>query len=85
MTQSSEWTEWHLTPRGWERGSELEDFNYLIERQAPVDSVMTVKYSEVMRTPSSPVEEITHTLWQHSDQQLVSSLLGQHGPAPARL
>ena len=22
MSASNEWTEWHLTPRGWERGSE---------------------------------------------------------------
>jgi len=85
MAQSSEWTEWHLPPRGWERGSELEDFNYLIERCTPVDCVMTVRYSEVMSTSFSPVTEITHTLWQDSDQHLVSSLLDKYGPAPARL
>src|SRR5574343_541972 len=26
MAASSEWTEWHLTPRGWVRGSDQRDF-----------------------------------------------------------
>jgi hypothetical protein len=27
MAVSNEWTEWHLTPRGWEFGDEKTDFS----------------------------------------------------------
>ena len=26
MSLSKEWTDWHLTPRGWEAGSQQTDF-----------------------------------------------------------
>jgi len=45
MSASNEWTEWHLTPRGWERGTEKEDFRR-IDRERPTDRVWTTKWIE---------------------------------------
>ncbi|QCI13342.1 hypothetical protein E6B08_19100 [Pseudomonas putida] len=85
MAASNEWTEWHLTPRGWERGTEREDFKPTVNRDAPADCVMTCKHSEVMSSSFSPVKSTDHTIWKHSDEQLLSSLLEQYGPAPKHL
>jgi len=38
MSASKEWTEWHLTPTGWVRGSEKVDYQgvaYSGERERP--------------------------------------------------
>ena len=43
MTASYEWTEYHLTPRGWESGSEKTDFGCR-DVSPPVDRVMSVRY-----------------------------------------
>lgn len=85
MGLSNEWTEWHLTPRGWERGSERTDSKGLMDRGAPSDSMMTSKYAEVMTSPFSPPKQSTHTIWRHSDDNQIASLLDRFGPAPDRL
>lgn len=46
-TTRGEYTEWHLTPRGWERGTEVTD-SYRNHKDAPADRIFTCKYSENM-------------------------------------
>jgi hypothetical protein len=45
MTASREWTEYHLTPAGWMRGSEKTDFDQN-EVTPPADRVLTMRYVE---------------------------------------
>lgn len=53
MSESDEWTDWHLTPRGWEEGSQKLDFVGYQEKPVPKDGVMTCRYSEKLSSPFS--------------------------------
>lgn len=71
------WTEWHLTPRGWERGSRaLIAGEVLWEYPAP-DRVLTVRcyHPSARRSNAQPQEEV----WRSLDIELVESLLRLHG------
>ena len=82
MTASYEWTEWHLTPDGWVRGSERTDFGRE-EVDPPADRVLTVRYIDEHSGYSA---HQSHTEeWCSEDGVTVESLLDQYGPAPARL
>lgn len=85
MAASNEWTEWHLTPRGWVMGSEKDDFKGLTHREKPDDCVMTAKHSEYAGSVHSRLDRTDETTWKHSDVDLVESLLKQYGPAPRHL
>ena len=60
--------EWHLTPRGWERGT--------LKIDPPTDRVLTMCYQE--NWPTIECREI----WScgHSDQ--IKPLIERYGPAP---
>ena len=45
MSASNEYSIWHLTPRGWEEGTEKLDFG-TTERPVPPDAVLTLEYHE---------------------------------------
>lgn len=82
MSASYEWTEWHLTPAGWVRGSERTDFGRE-EVEPPSDRVVTVRYIDEnsgYKAHQSHSEE-----WRSDDDVAVKSLLDQYGPAPAHL
>lgn len=85
MAASNEWTEWHLTPRGWVKGSEKDDFKGLIPRETPDDCVMSAKHSEYAGSVHSGIDRKDEVIWKHADAELVDSLLRQHGPAPRHL
>ena len=82
VTPRSEWTHWHLTPRGWERGSTKSDFQLPREVTAPSDRVMTCLYREDTR---SPMEVSTKVLWQHPDAALLKQCLEKYGTAPGKV
>lgn len=85
MSASNEWTEWHLTPRGWERGSEREDFKGTVHRKPPADRVMSATYGERMSSPYSSLKEESGVTWRTEDQKLLNELLQQYGPPPNHL
>jgi len=85
MAASNEWTEWHLTPAGWVKGSEKDDFNGLTLRGTPEGCVMTMKHSEYAGSVYSGVDRKDEMVWKYSDAALVDSLLRKHGPAPRHL
>lgn len=87
MPASDEWTEWHLTPRGWERGSQQRDFESPRTKEGPRpgDAVLTVKYSDYWASMSRPGEAGTEEIWRSSNEALVAELLAKHGKCPKRL
>lgn len=85
MALSKEWTEWHLTPRGWEVGSERVDFAGTTQRLPPADRVLTVRNSETQSSMYSRMERSTSTIWISDDKTLLGELTAKYGEAPLGL
>ena len=86
MAASKEWTEWHLTPRGWERGSEMVDVGNLTEVAPPPDRVLSHKYREIMSSGySAGTDRYNEEIWRGDDEAQIAKLLKEHGAAPAKL
>jgi hypothetical protein len=84
MSTSKKWTEWHLTPRGWERGTEKDDFRR-IDREPPGDRVLTVRYQKFLGSVYSKTQESLITQWESSDEPTVAQLEQEFGPPPLNL
>jgi hypothetical protein len=84
MSASNEWTEWHLTPRGWERGTEKEDFRRE-DRDPPHDRVLTVVYKEYVASSFSGVETSSRTTFVGGDVVTVEAFQEKFGPPPNHL
>ena len=82
MAASNEWTDWHLTPRGWEQGDSKLDFGAQTGRPIPADRVLTVRYSESMGSTYSKMTRGTEETWRAPDAERVEALLAEHGPCP---
>lgn len=85
MSASNEWTEWHLTPRGWERGTEQIDFGDPQVKETPTDRVLSFKYREYMGSMYSRTERTCAEIWRGSDETSIAGLLVKFGTAPRRL
>lgn len=81
MSASYEWTEWHLTPIWWVRGSERTDFGREVV-EPPADRVLTVRYIDEHNGYCA--RQSNSDEWRSQDEGAVQSLLDQHGHAPAR-
>lgn len=84
MARSEEWTERHLTPRGWELGSEKTDFS-LTTREPPADRLVTVRYREFLSDLGGGGEKGTIEMWSSSNRSAIAKLRAQFGPPPERL
>lgn len=76
---SKEWAEWHLTPTGWELGTEKYDNGTVTLRQPPPNRVQTIRedQSDSYWQPHSLVSvEIT---WESPDKEELERLYKQHG------
>jgi|GEM_PF-696705 len=94
MNVSEEWAEWHLTPRGWERGSRrLDGSEGKVITQLPADAVATYRYSNDLDVsnidsidgPDFTPSTASSKVWESADKQMVKSLLAKYGPAPRSL
>jgi len=85
MSASNEWTEWHLTPRGWESGSRKTDFVGDSDVPEPPDRVLTFAYSEFMSSAFSKLERNSEKIWESPNSTLVSSLLKKYGKCPQNI
>ena len=85
MSASNEWTEWHLTLRGWERGSEKTDFGEAQIKAVPEDRVLSFKYREYMSSMHSKTDRSCAEIWRGANESLISELLAKFGDAPRRL
>ncbi|PBB31178.1 hypothetical protein [Mesorhizobium sp. WSM3868] len=81
MSASNEWTEYHLTPKGWVTGTEKTDFN-LTERPRPDDAVQTVKVRDYLSSIYSSVDHTRKITWQSGDVHAIAKLKGKYGEAP---
>lgn len=85
MSASNEWTEWHLTPRGWERGSEKIDFGEARIKAAPSDCVLSLRYREYMSSVHSKTDRSCAEIWRSNNENSISELITKFGEAPRRL
>jgi len=82
-TTQGEFTEWHLRPSGWERGTEVTDSsrNY---KDAPDDRVMTCKYSEHM-TSTLSINSNCDIQWTNGNEVIIEHLKNLYGACPFKL
>src|SRR5260370_29798787 len=66
MSLSNEWTEWHLTPAGWVRGTEKEDFR-TVDPEPPPDRVKTVVWHDRLSSRFSKPERSHDETWSSPD------------------
>ena len=86
MSASNEWTEWHLTPQGWERGSEKVDFSDVKAKVRPADAVLTVKWREYLSSMHSQNWDRSHReIWRSDDKVTMEILSAKYGDAPKSL
>jgi len=85
MAASYEWTEWHLTPEGWVRGSNRVDINVVTEVPLPRNRVATFRYSEKMTSPFSDADKYVDEIWMSDQKEVVEGLKKQFGDCPLSL
>ncbi len=88
MAVRREWTEWHLTPRGWEMGSTRHGEAGNAWRDEPEDRLLSMTYKE-QQTSSQPVAtKGVEESWRTKDPVKLPELEGLlkvHGRCPERL
>jgi hypothetical protein len=84
MSLSNEWTEWHLTPEGWGRGTEKEDFR-TIDREPPHNRVKTVRSHDYISSRFSKADRYHSDVWSPQDKAAIARLEAKFGPPPSNL
>jgi hypothetical protein len=88
MALRREWTEWHLTPRGWETGSTRHGDSGNNWQDEPEDRVLSAVYKE-QQTSSQPVPTCgVEESWRTKDPvklETIPGLLARYGNCPPRL
>lgn len=85
MSLSNEWTEWHLTPRGWERGDEKTDFGPVQTKPNPPDRVQTYRYREKLTHHYASSDRGASCIWSGGEPGEISRLVGIYGSCPQEL
>ncbi len=84
MAIRQEWTEWHLTPEGWRRGSTRVQGKGNTWADEPEDRVLSYVYKEVESAGSKPRVSVEES-WRSKTAADVDALLRHHGPSPREL
>jgi hypothetical protein len=87
MAIRKEWTEWHLTPRGWEKGSTRREGRGNDWRDEPPDRLLSYQHSE-LHGSSGPPKIRTEETWRTKEPVAIEQLeaaLARHGEVPSRL
>ena len=86
MSASNEWTEWHLTPGGWVRGTEKTDFkSSTVYKDSPEDRVLTCTFHEKIPSIYSKAHRWVDEDWRSDNEDEVKRLLEQYGACPESL
>jgi hypothetical protein len=86
MAIRKEWTEWHLTPRGWEKGSTRREGRGNDWQDEPADRLLSYQHCEFhgIGEPKITTEET----WRTKDPAALERLeaaLARYGEGPCRL
>ena len=81
----NEWTEWHLTPAGWQRGSTRVQGKGNTWVDEPEDRVLSYVYKELETSTSPEASVSAEETWRSKTETDVAALLRQHGPSPRSL
>jgi len=73
---SNEWTDWHLTPNGWVRGSKREDFTGVETVDEPRERVKTVRRDE------RGARGVLSARWECEDAGRIAELEARFGESP---
>lgn len=73
MALSKEYTYWHLTHNGWVAGDTKTDFNSW-SVSAPIDTVLTIKYEEIMTHAMGGVKISMERYNEIADKDLLKNL-----------
>ncbi len=85
MAIRNEWTEWHLTPQGWQRGSTRVQGKGNTWADEPEERVLSFVYKEV-ETSSMPGAQVSsEETWRSKTATDIDVLLRQHGASPRHL
>ncbi len=92
ITSRHDWTEWHLTPRGWEIGSIRVTGGGTTWRDEPEDRLLSSVYNErssaTSESESRSVSASTQESWRTKDSAKLCTLeecLVRFGPCPRSL
>ncbi len=85
MSASDEWTEYHLTPKGWETGSDRVDGQGETLKDPPADRVLTVRWREYLGSVYGKMKRYHEEVWKSDDVTAISALRKQFGEPPSSL
>lgn len=84
MAASNEFTEWHLTPDGWVRGSYQTDFSSTHEVEPPANRLLSVRVEEEIPeiVPGEPVQidKDIRVIYRSDDEdEEIQALIAKYG------
>jgi len=85
MPARKEWTEWHLTPRGWEKGATRVHNQGNTWVEEPLDRVLSCVYQELESDASPEVKKWKEETWRSKKPEQVTDLEKKYGPCPENL
>jgi hypothetical protein len=85
MAVRKEWTEWHLTPRGWEKGATRVQGQGNTWVEEPLDRLLSCVYQEIETDASPEVKKSSEETFHSKKTTEVGEALRKYGPCPERL
>jgi hypothetical protein len=85
MAVRKEWTEWHLTPRGWEKGATRVHGQGNTWVEEPLDRVLSCVYQELENSDPPQLKKWSEETWRSKKEEDVKAALEKSGPCPERL
>jgi len=85
MPARKEWTEWHLTPRGWEKGATRVHNQGNTWVEEPLDRVLSCVYQELETDATPEVKRWKEETWRSKKPEQVTELEKKYGPCPENL
>ena len=85
MALRNEWTEWHLTPGGWVRGSTRVQGRGNEWVDEPEDRVLSYVYKETQTSSAPSATVSSEESWRSKTATDIQELLGRHGQTPRTL
>jgi hypothetical protein len=82
------WTEWHLTPRGWESGSTRTNEAGTVWRDEPEDRLLSFVYRERSSAGEQSAAGSAEESWRTKDPAKLGTIdeyLTRYGECPQRL